>query len=171
MRASGQVNKARKMHSLRDSALMHGVKSCPWVQIPSDVVGTLNWLCLADDSSCISSLKQMRAFMLSSTLLDHCISPLYFPHAHTQTNQLDHPLPPKTGFSAFHNGRLWLTFNWRTSKARHCHQGCTIGAHGNGICIIVPWYVQNVQSDCSIPGDYISYPPPRRWISKPSNQN
>ncbi len=27
--------------------------------------------------------------------------------------------------------------------------------------LLVPWYVQTVESDCSIHGEYISYPLPR----------
>ncbi len=37
--------------------------------------------------------------------------------------------------------------------------------------IFVPWYNQTIQSDSSIRGEYISYLPPCRWISKSSNQN
>ncbi len=27
---------------------------------------------------------------------------------------------------------------------------------------LVPWYIQTIQSDCSIHGEYIPYPPPSR---------
>ncbi len=38
--------------------------------------------------------------------------------------------------------------------------------NGNVVTDIVPWYVQSIQSDCSIRSEYISYPPPRRGISE-----